>query len=91
MYLKLPYLLNSTSELPSGVFSDAPPVVIIRFIYFSATNLSLHHSSSVLNTTFELTHNFGYISTLEDYKHYPSVTTRRWEHTVFTDRLVERL
>ena len=29
MYLKLPYLLNSTSELPSGVFSDAPPVVII--------------------------------------------------------------
>ena len=64
---------------------------IIRFMYFSATNLSLHHSSSVLNTTFELTHNFGYISTLEDYKHYPSVTTRRWEHTVFTDRLVERL
>ena len=31
MYLKLPYLLNSTSELPSGVFSDAPPVVIIPF------------------------------------------------------------
>ena len=28
--LKLSYLLNSTSELPSGVFLDAPPVVMIE-------------------------------------------------------------
>ena len=32
MYLKLPYLLNSTSELLSGVFSDAPSVVIMPSI-----------------------------------------------------------